>query len=578
MTSRAEIEALSRGFRARYLPYEELTAQVRAWASAFPSFVRLTSLTQTPEGRELWLLTIGHDPDRARPALWVDGNMHASEVTGSSVALAFAEDVIAALATGEPPRDLPAHVWAWMQSDGLFYVLPRMCPDGAERVLTTGAWVRSNPRDGRLGRSFPYWKAHDVDGDGAARLLRRLDPAGEFVASSEIPNLLLPRRIEDEGPFYAVYSEGTIEGWDGFTIPPHHFLSDNETDMNRNFPYGWAPEPAQVGAGPFPASEPESRAVVEFASRTPTLFAWLNLHTYGGCYIRPPGDHVDKKMHPDELALYRQIGEWTEAITGYPTVSGFEEFTYEPDKPLHGDLVAFAHEQRGTVAMVCELWDFFAQVGLTVKRPFVDNYSRRSREDILAMARWDRDENQGRVVGAWRPFDHPQIGPVEVGGYDPRFGIWNPPPERLHALCEAQSKLLLRLAALAPRPEVKAAVKPLGEGLFEVSAVVQNIGYLPTYVLSSAKAAPWNDPIHAEIALGEGQSLVSGVPKQRIGHLEGWGAFEGWHTPSFARSERGVTRGRASWVVKSAAKGKGRVTVTASAARVGAVRDDVEIG
>jgi len=34
-------------------------------------------------------------PDRTRAAAWVDGNMHAVEVCGSSVALAIAEDVIA---------------------------------------------------------------------------------------------------------------------------------------------------------------------------------------------------------------------------------------------------------------------------------------------------------------------------------------------------------------------------------------------------------------------------------------------------------------------------------------------------
>ena len=42
----------------------------------------------------MWLLTLGPDPDRARPSAWVDGNMHASELAGSSVALSIAEDVL----------------------------------------------------------------------------------------------------------------------------------------------------------------------------------------------------------------------------------------------------------------------------------------------------------------------------------------------------------------------------------------------------------------------------------------------------------------------------------------------------
>ena len=88
------LDALSLGFRDRFLTYDELTRQVRAWADAFPELCRATSIGRTPEGRELWLLTLGPDPDRARPSAWVDGNMHASELCGSSVALAIAEDVL----------------------------------------------------------------------------------------------------------------------------------------------------------------------------------------------------------------------------------------------------------------------------------------------------------------------------------------------------------------------------------------------------------------------------------------------------------------------------------------------------
>ncbi len=464
MTTTADrLASLSLGFRSRYLTYEELTRQVHAWAEAFPEFVQLRSLGTTDEGRCLWHLTLGRDPARIRPAAWVDGNMHACEVTGSSVALAIAEEVIKLHVEGRGPAiDLPPHVADLLRQDVLFYILPRMSPDGAERILTSGAYVRSNPRDGRLGRSTPYWRLADVDGDGQSRLMRVPDPAGDFVASPDHPGLMLPRRIEDEGPFYAIHPEGFIENWDGITVPVHDYLSDNETDMNRNFPYSWSPEPRQAGAGPFSTSEPESRGVVTFATQHPNIFAWLNLHTFGGCYIRPLGDQPDKKMDPEDFALFKQIEEWTDELTGYPMVSGFEEFTYEPDKPLAGDLTAYAYHQRGAAAMVCELWDFWHQVGLKIHRPFVYNYQRRTRAEILEMARWDRDYNQGRVVGVWRPFDHPQLGRVEIGGYDPRFGIWNPPFERLDEVCDQQARVFLRMAALGPRLRIaEIKVEPL---------------------------------------------------------------------------------------------------------------------
>src|SRR6188508_671829 len=87
---------LSRGFRSAYLDDKQLTAQLQAWADAYPILVRLTSLAKTPEGRDVWLVTIGPEPDRLRPAVWADGNLHAAELAGSSVALAIAEDALRA--------------------------------------------------------------------------------------------------------------------------------------------------------------------------------------------------------------------------------------------------------------------------------------------------------------------------------------------------------------------------------------------------------------------------------------------------------------------------------------------------
>ena len=74
----------------RYWRLDDLVAQLEAWANAYPELAKLSSIGKTDEGRDLLLLTIGPDPDRIRPAVWIDGNMHASELCGSSVALAIA--------------------------------------------------------------------------------------------------------------------------------------------------------------------------------------------------------------------------------------------------------------------------------------------------------------------------------------------------------------------------------------------------------------------------------------------------------------------------------------------------------
>jgi hypothetical protein len=575
-----DLDALARPFRREYLDYDAVVAQLRAWADAFPDVCRVTSIGRSLEGRELLLLTIGRDPDRRRPSVWIDGNMHASEVCGSSVALAIAEDVIrlhVEEGAPRPPADaLPERARARLR-DVIFHVLPRMCPDGAEAVLRTGGYVRSNPRD-RRETQRPRWLAGDVDGDGTALAMRVPDPAGEFVESAEVPGLMLPRRLEDEGPFYKLYPEGTIAPWDGATIPDPFFLSDNDTDLNRNFPHGWMPEPEQVGAGRYPMSEPESRAVVDFTSAHPELFAWLNLHTFGGVYIRPLGAAPDRKMDPEDLAFYRQIADWGETYGGYPTVSGFEEFTYEPDKPLHGDLVEYAYHQRGCLAYVCELWDLFAQLGIPRKKPFVDHYAFMTRDDLVRLGRWDAEHNAGRLVRPFRACTHPQLGAVEVGGLDLRVGVTNPPYEALAEVCGRQSAAFLRVAAMAPALVFeRASATPLPNGAHRVDVSIANHGYLPTNVLSSSKRLPWNEPLVAEVTVEPSGALAEpGRARVELGHLDGWGrGLHGAGSSIFFQRGRGSVSSRSlAWTVL----GPGTLRIRVGGPRVGWIEHSVRFG
>jgi hypothetical protein len=114
---------------------------------------------------------------------------------------------------------------------------------------------------------------------------------------------------------------------------------------------------------------------------------------------------------------------------------------------------------------------------------------------------------------------------------------------------------------------------PAGGGLTRVRCVVENLGYLPTYVLSSSRPLPWNEPLRVELETPSGTELCAGERQQRIGHLEGWGGYDRWTTPVFARSWGERARRRVEWMVR----GTGPVRIVASGARVGSVDARVEL-
>ncbi len=73
-----------------YYRYEDLTRILQGFAEEYPQFVRLESIGQSYEGRDIWAVAVtntetGEDQDK--PAFWVDGNIHASEVSPSSACL-----------------------------------------------------------------------------------------------------------------------------------------------------------------------------------------------------------------------------------------------------------------------------------------------------------------------------------------------------------------------------------------------------------------------------------------------------------------------------------------------------------
>jgi hypothetical protein len=204
----------------------------------------------------------------------------------------------------------------------------------------------------------------------------------------------------------------------------------------------------------------------------------------------------------------------------------------------------------------------------------VDHYVQLERKDFLALARLDREENEGRVFKRWRKVRHAQLGEVEVGGFDARVGIWNPPLSRLADTCATQSAAFLRVAALGPRLTLEVVKKEkLGTGHTQVEIRIANRGYLGTCGIPSARKLPISEPLRLTTA---GAKLIAPAESIiEIGHLDGWGQglFNG--ASIFMPWTRGNVHEK---FVTLVAQGQGKLTVKVGSCRVGYRTLEIEVG
>lgn len=97
----------------RYFTNEELQAVLAEWAQAYPALVQLGELGKSHEGKPIPLLTltnteIGADTDKA--AIWIDANIHATEIAGTTVALHIAHTLLCGHGTGASGAVVNVHI------------------------------------------------------------------------------------------------------------------------------------------------------------------------------------------------------------------------------------------------------------------------------------------------------------------------------------------------------------------------------------------------------------------------------------------------------------------------------------
>ena len=551
-----------------YFTNAELKEMLMSWASLFPGLLTFHKLGESYENRPIWVVTITNQQTGSagdKPAVWVDANIHATEVAGSTTAIYLIYKLINGYGSDRQITNL--------LDRSTFYIVPRVNPDGAELALAT------NPRYIRSGvRIYPYPEKdeglheQDIDNDGRILQMRIIDPNGDWKVSSLEPRLMEKRGpAEHGGVYYRILPEGLIEDFDGFQI--RMARSHQGLDFNRNFPFEWRSESDQQGAGPYPTSEIEIRALVDFISNHPNINFAVTYHTFSRVILRPYSTHPDDDMETEDLWVFKRICELGTHITGYRNASVFHEFKYHPKEVITGGFDDWAYDHLGMFSFTIELWDLPTAAGIK-DRKFIEWFQHHPHEEDIQILKW-ADENAGKDAFVdWHPYEHPQLGMVEIGGWDRMYTWRNPPHSQMGEEASNQAPFILALGDMLPHLDIHSlTLTSLGNSDYHLNLVVENNGFLPTYTSKQAKKRKAARPARVELSLPDNVSLLSGKQRTEIGYLEG--RSNKLDVTFLWEASPTDNRGRAEWVLHT--EGDAVVHIKITSERAGTIHKDITL-
>ncbi|NJD10633.1 MAG: hypothetical protein FIB01_09435 [Gemmatimonadetes bacterium] len=140
----------------------------------------------------------------------------------------------------------------------------------------------------------------------------------------------------------------------------------------------------------------------------------------------------------------------------------------------------------------------------------------------LRLIRWlDAQKIDG--FAAWTPFQHPQLGDVEIGGFKP-YALTNPPAAEIAQLGTPHAEFALYLAGLFPHVRIASTkVTNHGGGVYRIEAEIENAGYLPTS-LAQGVTARAVQPVMVQLEV-KPEAIITGANKTSfVNTLAGSGA------------------------------------------------------
>lgn len=469
----------------RYYDYVEIEAHIHAIAKAYPNLVEVLHAGKSREGRDLWIIIVNPKdgaPHKAKPAMWIDGNVHGNEIQS-------AEAVLYTLWYLTKSYGAVANLTTLIDTYA-FYLMVSVNPDARQwwfdEAHTPSTARRSmrpvdNDRDGLIDEDGP----NDLDGDGSITQMWKQDPEGQWIRDRFDPRVF--RRVPpgEKGEWTLLGTEGSDLDGDGRINED----GPGGDDMNRNWPSGWLPEYAQSGAGPYPFESPEVRAVGEFILSHPNIAAGQSYHNMGGMILRGPGAQFREGFYPaEDVRVYDEIAD-----NGVLMLPYYRSLVIWRDLyTVHGGFVNWLAEGLGIISFTNEMWTPAKYFQRDIARP--DEAQQRLWRDYLVF---------GQDFTNYTEFDHPQHGRILVGGPN-KWSSRSTPTFLLEEECHRNFAFTMYHADQMPVLRFGIIdVEQSGGDLWTITAAIENTKLIPTRTAAARRNnIGTHDLLHCETGLG----------------------------------------------------------------------------
>ncbi|MFN2378966.1 MAG: M14 family metallopeptidase [Bacteroidales bacterium] len=457
-----------------YYTYEQVIEAMQALNRSYPQLTTLEVVGKSEENRDIYALTINNSKTGeplTKPGVYVDGNIHGNEIQAGEVCLYLANRLLTRY--GELD-DITSVV-----DRNVFYIIPVVNVDGRVHFFEDPNTPSSNrglrrqkddDRDGLFDEDFP----DDLDGDGSITTMRKRDPFGKLKTDPEDSRLMIPVKPGEMGEWTILGSEGIDNDGDGLINED----AEGYVDGNRNWGYNWAPPYVQSGAGDYPFSSRETGSIGRWMLERPNIVMVFAFHNNGGMFLRGPAIKAAGEFPAGDIEVYDYLGKNSEKIVpGYRYLVGWKDLY-----STYGDFADFCDNLLGSYSFVGELFQVETETfdGTLFKSSEGGGIFGSSNEQDRERLKYNDHVTQGELYKEWTPYNHPDYGEIEIGGWV-KMSSRLPHPFMLQDLVHRNASAVIFAAQQTPDITMEVFEKEkIGKDVYRLRVRLVNSNAMPS--------------------------------------------------------------------------------------------------